>query len=119
MNPKSSSRGVGESRRSFLRHTTVAAASVSAGVWSRTPARAQNQAPSPGRVLGANDRIRVAYIGTGKQGMEHVRLQQKFAAQNNIAQVAVCDLYQPHLDQARTTLGLPEARAYRRIIGSC
>ena len=52
----------------------------------------------PGRVIGANDRINVAYIGTGKQNTLHINLQKKFAQDNNIAQVAVCDVYQRHLD---------------------
>ncbi len=64
----------------------------------KTPVYGQNQAPAPGRVIGANDRINVAYIGTGKQGMLHINLQKKFAQDNNIAQVAVCDVYQRHLD---------------------
>ena len=87
-----------ETRRAFLKKAAVAAAAVGATSFLKTPVYGQTQAPSGGKVIGANDRINVAYIGTGKQGMLHVTLQKKFASDNNIAQVAVCDLYQRHLD---------------------
>ena len=103
----------GETRRTFIKKAATVAAAVSATSLFKTPVYGQNQAPSAGRVIGANDRINVAYIGTGKQGMLHVNLQKKYAQDNNIAQVAVCDVYQRHLDQARNALGVSEAAAFR------
>jgi predicted dehydrogenase len=105
--------GPAESRRTFLKKTATVAAAVSSSNLFKTPVYGQNQAPSAGRVLGANDRINVAYIGTGKQGMEHVRLQKKFAQDNNIAQVAACDLYAKHLDEAAQVMGCGPADGYR------
>src|SRR5512136_2011610 len=95
-----------ESRRTFIKKAATVAAAVSTTGLFKTPVYGQNQAPSPGRVIGANDRINVGYIGTGKQGMLHVNLEKKYAQDNNIAQVAVCDLYQRHLDQARQATGV-------------
>lgn len=110
-NTKVPARGVFETRRDFLRKTaTVTAALGSASLFS--PVYGQSQAPSAG-VLGANSKINVAYIGTGKQGMLHVRSQQKFAKENNIAQIAVCDLYQRRLDQAREQTGVSGKDAVR------
>jgi len=103
----------GESRRTFIKKAATAAAAVSTTNLFKTPVYGQNQAPSAGRVVGANDRISVAYIGTGKQGMLHIKLEQKYAQDNNIAQVAVCDVYQRHLDQARQAIGGSEADAFR------
>ncbi len=103
----------GETRRTFIRKAATAAAAVSATNLFKTPVYGQSQAPSPGRVIGANDRINVGYIGTGKQGMEHVKFQKKAAQENNIAQVATCDLYQKHLDQSKAYMGLSDANAYR------
>jgi len=103
----------GESRRTFIRKAATAAAAVSATSLFKTPVYGQNQAPAPGRVLGANDRIRVAYIGTGKQGLLHINTEKKYAQDNNIAQVAVCDVYQRHLDEARRAIGVGEGDAYR------
>lgn len=102
----------GESRRSFIKKAATAAAAVSATGLFKTPVYGQSQAPSTGRVIGANDRINMGYIGTGKQGMVHVNSQKKRAADTNIAQVAVCDIYQKHLDEARRTTGVSEAQAY-------
>jgi len=104
---------IGESRRTFIKKAATIAAAAGATPLFKTPVYGQNQAPSTGRVIGANDRINVAYIGTGKQGMVHVKLQKKFAADNNINQVAVCDLFQKHLDEARQTIGCKETDALR------
>ena len=103
----------GESRRAFIKKAATVAAAVGATSLFKTPVYGQNQAPSTGRVLGANDRINVAYIGVGKQNTLHITLQKKFAQDNNIAQVAVCDVYQRHLDAARQCLGLSAADAFR------
>ena len=102
-----------ETRRTFLKKTVTVAAGASAASFLRTPVYGQNQAPSPGSVLGANNRIAVAYIGTGSQGTAHIRHQQTAAAENNIVQAAVCDVYQKRLDAAREKIGLPEKDAYR------
>ena len=102
-----------ETRRSFLKKGAKLAALAGAAQWMKTPVYGQSQAPFAGRILGANDRINVAYIGVGKQGMAHVKLQKEHAQENNIAQVAVCDVYQKHLDAARGFLGLKEADAVR------
>ncbi len=80
MNPTSSQAvNAGDNRRTFIKKAATVAAAVSATSLFRTPVYGQNQAPSPGRVLGANDRINVAYIGTGKQGMLHIDLEKKHA----------------------------------------
>src|SRR3954454_22527402 len=66
----------GETRRDFIRKSAaVAAAAASADLLSGS-ARAQGKGPYPGRVIGANDRIAVAYIGTGNQGTTHVKSQK-------------------------------------------
>lgn len=112
MNPPQTP-SAGDTRRTFIRKAATVAAAVSTANLFKTPVYGQNQAPAPGRVIGANDRINVGYIGTGKQGMEHVKFQKKFAQDNNIAQVATCDLYQKHLDQSKAYMGLKDADAYR------
>ncbi|MBI3192381.1 MAG: Gfo/Idh/MocA family oxidoreductase, partial [Pedosphaera parvula] len=89
-----------------------AAAAVSATTLLKTPVYGQNQAPSTGRVIGANDRIAVAYVGVGGQGMAHVRSQKDHAQENNIVQAAICDLYQKRLQNAKTFLGLTDADTY-------
>ena len=107
------SRGGQQNRRSFLKTTAAAAAGVAATGIVKTPVYGQNQAPSPGRVIGANDRIAVAYVGVGGQGMAHVRAQKEHAAENNIVQAAVCDVWDKRLDAARNFMGLKEADAFK------
>src|SRR5438045_105016 len=102
-----------ETRRSFIKKTAAAAAAISATNIFKTPVYGQTQAPSPGRVIGANDRLYVAYIGVGNQGMAHVRHQKDHASDNNIVQAAVCDVWQKRLDKAREFTGVAEKDAYR------
>ena len=71
----------------------------------KTPVYGQNQAPSPGSVVGANNRLQVAYIGTGGQGMAHVNIQKANAAANNIVQVAACDLSDHRQQDAKAVIG--------------
>jgi len=104
--------GEGESRRSFIKKTATVAATVAGANLFKTPVYGQNQAPSAGRVIGANDRIAVAYVGVGGQGMAHIRSQKEHAKENNIVQAAVCDVYQKNLQKARTFLELGDADAY-------
>ena len=94
----------GESRRTFIKKAATAAAVVSTANLFKTPVYGQSQAPAPGRVLGANDRINVAYIGTGKQGMMHITIEKKYAQDNNTPRWR-CDVYQRH----------PKARTDRRV----
>ena len=102
----------GETRRSFLRKSVTLAAAAGATRILKTPVYGQEQSPSA-NVAGANNRIAVAYIGTGKQGLTHVRLEKEDAQKNNIVQVAACDLYQKHLDDAKKLIGLDDKDCYR------
>src|SRR5262245_42367269 len=117
--PSTPTPGSGETRRVFLGKTAAAAAAVATTNVFKTPVYGQSQAPSTGRVISANDRIVVAYIGTGGQGMAHVKSQKTHAAANNIAQAAVSDLYQTRLGNSKTFLGLSDADAftdYRKLL---
>src|SRR5438067_3052076 len=94
----------GESRRDFIKKTATAAAAVAATGIFKTPVYGQNSAPSTGRVIGANDRIVVGYIGVGGQGMAHVRSMKTHAGENNIAQAAVSDVWQKRLQEAKACI---------------
>ncbi|MDQ6677616.1 MAG: Gfo/Idh/MocA family oxidoreductase [Acidobacteriota bacterium] len=50
-----------------------------------------------GRVLGANDKLSVAFIGMGKMGRSNLNYAMK---QENVTVPAVCDVYQRNLDWA-------------------
>lgn len=78
-------------RRDFMKRAAVATAATSlsmAGLSSRS-------------VLGANDRIRLGVIGTGRQGIDNM---QNFM-QHGVEVAAVCDVYQPNLDKGLKAAG--------------
>jgi predicted dehydrogenase len=53
------------------------------------------------QVLGANDRIRLGVIGTGRQGIDDM---QNFM-RHGVEVAAVCDVYQPNLDKGLAAAG--------------
>ncbi|HUR47621.1 MAG TPA: Gfo/Idh/MocA family oxidoreductase [Candidatus Saccharimonadales bacterium] len=112
MQPSSDSNNNSTTRRSFIKKTAAATAAVATTGILKTPVYGQNQAPSTGRVIGANDRIVVGYIGTGAQGSTHIRLEKANAQDNNIVQAAVCDLYKKRLDAARDMIGVSDSDTY-------
>ncbi len=79
-------------RREFIKKTATAAAMVAASPLFRPTV--YGQAPSAGKVIGANDRISVGFIGVGAQGKNaHVNIMKSNAQTNNVAMVAVCDVW--------------------------
>src|SRR5882672_992458 len=61
------------------------------------------------RILGANDRVQVGFIGYGLIGAEHVH---DFKNQPDCDLAAMCDVYQPRLEEGATACG-PRTKAYR------
>ncbi len=53
-----------------------------------------------GNVKGANDRIAVGFIGLGAMGSGNLGYAMKLP---DVQPVAVCDVYEPHLDRALDT----------------
>jgi predicted dehydrogenase len=86
------------SRRDFTKSLAVAATALSTK-----------------RVLGANDRIRLGFIGLGNRGDQ---VLDAFLAHPDAQVVAICDLYQPYLDFAAKKIGTsPKSFTdYRRLL---
>jgi predicted dehydrogenase len=91
-------------RRDFIKKTATVAAAVAATPFLRTPVYGQNTAPSA-NVAGANNRLTVGYIGVGSMGQTHVRTQKFRATENNITQVAVCDVSKHRVEEAKALIG--------------
>ncbi|HAV64494.1 MAG TPA: oxidoreductase [Verrucomicrobiales bacterium] len=91
-----------QSRRSFIKKSATAAAVVAASHPFITPVYGQNQAPSTGRVIGANDRISVGFVGVGGQGMAHVTSMCNKAGDTNVDFKAVCDVWTKRIDGAKS-----------------
>ena len=70
--------------------------------------------PLTRQVLGANDRVRVGAIGTGRQGLSNMKAFQRHGAE--IA--AVCDVFEPNLAKARTLAASAAAAHsdFRRVL---
>jgi predicted dehydrogenase len=62
----------------------------------------------PGRVAGANERLRVGFIGLGRMGRGSLNVCLKIP---EIEVAALCDVYQPNLELARKMA--PEAKVYK------
>src|SRR5262245_26033504 len=79
-------------RRRFLRNSSarVGAAYV------------VTSALSAAKILGANDRVRLGAIGTGGRARYLMGLLKNLPGNE---QIAVCDVYEPNLDQAVALLG--------------
>src|ERR1700756_4355023 len=88
------------SRRDFTRRAAVAGAAT---------------AISAGRVLGANERIRLGFIGLGNRGDQ---VLDGFLPHKDAEVVALCDLYQPYLDFAARKVGTGPAtcKDYRQLL---
>src|SRR5262245_1740619 len=93
------------SRRDFLRSSTVAAASAMA--FSRSVYTA---------IAGANDRITFAVIGCGGMGTGHLNSLVKRSEADNIKVLAVSDVYQRRLTRAKNICGGEAHLDYRHII---
>ncbi len=87
-------------RREFT--TTLAAAGTAAAL-------------SPMRVLGANERVRLGFIGVGNRGDQ---VLDAFRKHNDAEVIAICDIYQPYLDFCAAKLGTNPKRFkdYRKLL---
>jgi predicted dehydrogenase len=67
------------------------------------------------RVLGANDRVRLGFIGLGNRGDQ---VLDAFLVHRDAEVVAICDLWQPYLDYAARKIGNQPAQLkdYRKLL---
>jgi predicted dehydrogenase len=70
---------------------------------------------SASRVAGANERIRLGFVGLGNRGDQ---VLDAFLEHKDCEVVAVCDIYQPYLDFAAKKIGgnPQQFRDYRRLL---
>lgn len=70
-------------RRKFMTQSAIAAGGLSLGV----------NAMAGSKVLGANDKIRVGFIGVGNRGTQ---LLTRFMQNDDVEVAALCDVYEPY-----------------------
>ena len=116
---------VSNSRRDFVKKGAIAASAVVAGCSPRVAETVQTTATAPaaGSVLGANDQLRVAFIGVGGQGFNsHVRnvVNQRddggtmHDVEMNALGVAAADVFDKRREQALAEMKKknPDAQVY-------
>ncbi len=92
------------SRRAFLKTAAASAGTLALGnIFSSS-------------VLGANDRINFAVIGTGFMGMGHLNRLVESQEEDNIKVQAVCDVYQRRLTKAIGICGGDGYLDYREVL---
>ncbi|NMC41979.1 MAG: Gfo/Idh/MocA family oxidoreductase, partial [Bacteroidales bacterium] len=89
-------------RREFLAKTTAAAAGLALGSKALT-------ASEYSRIAGANEKIRVGFIGLGNRGSQLLRL---FMSNPDCEIAAFCDVYEPYMTRDRS---LVEPRYIREL----
>jgi predicted dehydrogenase len=108
-------------RRQFLGQTAAAAlasASVAASLQA-APAKEKPVKKVTTRVLGANDRINLAFVGNGMQflGLLQRGFQARKEKKGDFEYAAVCDVWEPRLKNAQEKTKAEKAyRDYREII---
>ena len=74
-----------------------------------------SQGLQPARLIGANDRVGLGFIGVGSMAQQHLR---NFIRTGQVEVLAIADPYEPHLDQAvGMTLGKAKGyKDFRRVL---
>jgi predicted dehydrogenase len=99
-------------RREFIRQVgAVAAAGSVAAAGEQTAA--QTTAAAKGRVIGANDRINVGFIGCGGRMNAHIRrVMERSKERGDVQAVAVNDIWDKRKQRAREATGVDERSVY-------
>lgn len=84
----------GTSRRDFLKQTAKVATGVAVGLSSMN-------ASVFAHATGANDKVRVGFIGLGNRGTQ---LMQRFMAHSDVEVAALCDVYEPYTLRDRSAV---------------
>ena len=105
----SSNRSTNLSRRQFVR--AAAQAAVAATAVNAFPFVAR------GKVIGANDRIGVGFIGVGGRGNTHLAIVQRLNKAGELVQVvAVNDAFRYRLDEAAKPTGAAKYRKHQELL---
>ena len=104
----------GLSRRDFIRAAGVTAAGVAATSFAGAKAFAAEPvtATTARKVIGANDRISLGFIGVGGMGGGHLNNFKSMEKDQNVICTAVCDVYSKRRDWAKGKSGCDDAQVY-------
>lgn len=101
------------SRREFIRQVGAGAAAVGATLSTPAAAAPRAHAFATGRVLGANDRINVGFVGCGGRMRAHIRrIVERGKDTGDVMPVAVNDIWDKRKRAAREATGVDEKSVY-------
>jgi len=107
------------SRRDFLSSAIGAVASVPVAAHAVGTAAAKPITKVTGRVLGANDRINLAFVGCGMQflGLLQRAFKKRKEEKNDFEYSVLCDVWEPRVQHGKElTGGLSTTRDYREVL---
>jgi predicted dehydrogenase len=106
-------------RREFMGTALGAAAATSVASHAVGTTRAKPVAKVTGRVIGANDRINLAFVGCGMQfyGLLGRAFKTRKEAKNDFEYVSLCDVWEPRVKYGQEQTGaLSTTRDYREVL---
>jgi predicted dehydrogenase len=99
-------------RREFIRQVGAVAAAGTVAAAGERPA-AQTTTVAKGRVIGANDRINVGFVGCGGRMNAHIRrVMERNKERGDVHAVAVNDIWDKRKQRAREATGVDERSVY-------
>ena len=107
------------SRRDFLSSAIGAVASAPVAAHAVGTAAAKPITKVTGRVLGANDRINLAFVGCGMQflGLLQRAFKKRKEEKNDFEYSVLCDVWEPRAQNGKeVTGGLSTTRDYREVL---
>ena len=102
-------------RRGFIKQVAAGAVAAAGTVAAEHRPRASRLAPAraQGRVLGANDRINVGFVGCGGRMNAHIRrVMERSRERGDVQAVAVNDIWEKRKQRAREATGVGEQSVY-------
>lgn len=101
------------SRREFIKQVGAGAAAVGATLTAPAAAAPRVHTFATGRVLGANDRINVGFVGCGGRMRAHIRrIVERGKDKADVMPVAVNDIWDKRKRAAREATGVDEKSVY-------
>jgi predicted dehydrogenase len=98
-----------QTRRDFVKLLGAGAVATAAG----SPAQGSAVAPAKGRIIGANDRINVGFVGCGGRMRTHIdHIVRRSKDKGDVQAVAVNDIWEKRKQLARERAGVDEKAVY-------
>src|SRR5919106_1296352 len=100
------------SRRDFIKQVTAGAVAA-AGATKPLNASTQNVSRASARIIGANDRINVGFVGCGGRMNAHIRrVMERNKERGDVQALAVNDIWDKRKQRARDATGVDERSVY-------